>query len=117
MLISTFAFALTIAACPAPPARRVTCVVDGDTVWIAREKIRIADIDAPEMRGRCPAERALAVRARDRLIALMRTRPVTIQRVGVDPYGRTLARLGDVGQQLVREGLAQRWPRRKAWCP
>lgn len=27
---------------------RVTCVVDGDTLWIEGTKIRAADIDAPE---------------------------------------------------------------------
>jgi micrococcal nuclease len=110
------ALALAIAACQPPPAQRVTCVVDGDTVWIEREKIRLLDIDAPEMEGRCPAERALAVRSRDRLIVLLRGREVTIAREGLDKYGRTLARLDDVGDQLVREGLARRWGDRRGWC-
>lgn len=110
------ALALAIAACAAPPAPRVTCVVDGDTVWIAREKIRLVDIDAPEMDGRCRAERELAIRARDRLVELLRARRVTIDRRGQDRYGRTLARLGDVGEQLVAEGLARRWGDRRGWC-
>jgi endonuclease YncB( thermonuclease family) len=108
--------ALAIAACPAPPAVRVTCVVDGDTVWIDREKIRILDIDAPEIHGKCRAESALAIRARDRLIILLRERASMIERDGKDRYGRTLARLGDVGEQLVREGLARRWGDRRGWC-
>lgn len=108
--------ALAIAVCPPPPTARVTCVVDGDTVWIAREKIRLLDIDAPEMEGKCAAERALAVRSRDRLAELLRARRVTIAREGTDRYGRTLARLDDVGQQLVREGLAKRWGDRRGWC-
>lgn len=108
--------AIAIAVCPAPPARRVTCVVDGDTVWIEREKIRLLDIDAPEMKGECPAERAMAVRARDRLVTLLRERDFTIERDGTDRYGRTLARLGGVGEQLVREGLARRWGDRRGWC-
>lgn len=108
--------ALAIAACPPPPAARVTCVVDGDTVWIAREKIRLLDIDAPEMRGKCQAERALAIRARDRLAALLDGRRVRIVPQGKDRYGRTLARIGGVGEQLIREGLASRWPHRKDWC-
>lgn len=110
------AIALAIAICPAPPAARVTCVVDGDTIWIEREKIRLLDIDAPEMEGKCAAERVLAVRSRDRLVALLRGREVTIAREGVDRYGRTLARLDDVGAQLVREGLARRWGDRRGWC-
>lgn len=29
--------------------RRMNCVVDGDTFWFKGEKIRIADIDTPEL--------------------------------------------------------------------
>lgn len=29
--------------------RRITCIVDGDTFWLWGERIRIADIDAPEI--------------------------------------------------------------------
>lgn len=108
--------ALAIAVCQPPPEPRVTCVVEGDTVWIAREKIWLLDIDAPEMKGKCPAERALAIRSRDRLVELLNARPVTIARDGVDRYGRTLARLDDVGEQLVREGIARRWGDRRGWC-
>ncbi|MFM7348430.1 MAG: thermonuclease family protein [Erythrobacter sp.] len=109
------AVALAIAVCP-PAGPRHTCVVDGDTVWIAGEKIRLLDIDAPEMEGRCPAERALAIRSRDRLVTLLRARHVTIARQGKDRYGRTLARIGDVGEVLIAEGLASRWPKRRDWC-
>jgi endonuclease YncB( thermonuclease family) len=108
--------ALAIAVCAPPPAQRVTCVVDGDTVWIRREKIRIADIDAPEMNGTCRAERVLARRSRDRLVELLSEGPVRIERQGADRYGRTLARLGNVGDRLVAEGLARRWGDRRGWC-
>ena len=37
---------------------RITCVVDGDTFWFRAEKIRIADIDTPELSPpRCERER------------------------------------------------------------
>jgi len=111
----TLAAALAIAVCPSVGPRQ-TCVVDGDTVWIAGEKIRLLDIDAPEMQGKCPRESALAIRARDRLVVLLNTRQVTIERQGKDKYGRTLARLGVVGKMLIAEGLASRWPERKDWC-
>lgn len=53
------------------PARR-TCVVDGDTFWLDRRKIRIADIDAPEIASlRCPAEKRRGEIARDRLAELL----------------------------------------------
>lgn len=108
--------ALAIAVCPAPPARRVTCVVDGDTVWIEREKIRLLDIDAPELNGQCARERRLAIRSRDRLVELLNTHSVHIEREGTDRFGRTLARLGNVGEILVQEGLARRWGDRRGWC-
>jgi hypothetical protein len=37
--------------------QRVTCVVDGDTFWLEGQKIRVADIDTPEISSpRCDAE-------------------------------------------------------------
>lgn len=109
--------AIAIAICPPPPAQRITCVVDGDTVWIDREKIRLADIDAPEINSECAAERALAIRALDRLAALLTGREVSIKRKGTDRYGRTLAKFDDIGDQLVHEGLARRWEgKRRGWC-
>lgn len=118
MILALSAAAL-IALCPASGPRH-HCVVDGDTLWWQGEKIRIADIDAPELHGRCQAERALAIAARDRLAQLVNARSVTIARTGKDRFGRTLARLSvdgrSIGEQLKREGLAVRWPNRKDWC-
>ena len=114
-MLLALATAAAIAVCP-PSGPRRHCVHDGDTVWWNGEKIRIADIDAPELRGRCPREAQLAIAARDRLVQLLNTSPVTIDRTGKDRYGRTLARIGDVGEQLISEGLASRWPKRRDWC-
>lgn len=102
-------------------ARRGDCVVDGDTFWLRHEKIRIVNIDTPELQARCPAERALAERARDRLAALLDVGRPRLRRFGRDQYGRTLAgvRVGDrdVGAVLIGEGLARRWDgRRHPWC-
>ena len=48
---------------------RFACVVDGDTLWIEGAKIRIADIDAHEIsEPKCATERALGIRATDRLL-------------------------------------------------
>lgn len=115
-MLFTLLAASAIAVCQPPPARRWHCVHDGDTVWWNGEKIRIADIDAPELGGRCDAERRRARAARDRLVNLLNARQVTIRRTGTDRYGRTLARFGNIGEQLVEEGLATRWPGRKDWC-
>jgi endonuclease YncB( thermonuclease family) len=114
MIITALA-AAALAICP-PQGARHHCVVDGDTLWWQGEKIRIAEIDTPEMNGRCPAERDLARRARARLVELLAAGPVRFERVGTDRFGRTLASFGSVSEQLIREGLAHRWPSRKGWC-
>jgi len=86
-----------------------------------REELRIADIDAPELNGACEYERKLALRARNRLVELLNSGAVEITRMGLDPYGRTLATLHrsgrSIGDQLVSEGLARTWSeRREPWC-
>lgn len=111
------AVALTICA----PGPRDNCVVDGDTFWHAGEKIRIADIDAPELNGRCSGEIQRAILAQERLLALLNSGPFEIHRRGKDRYGRTLAIVanarGSLGDQLVREGLARTWSgQREPWC-
>jgi len=101
---------------------RVNCVVDGDTAWVDGEKIRLSGIDAPEIEGRCSAERALAQRAKHRLSELLSSQPFSVARSGADRYGRTLATLylrdgGDVRVVMVRENLARPWTgRRMPWC-
>lgn len=97
-------------------------ITDGDTIRCGAERIRLADIDAPELsQPKCPTERALAIRARDRLAELLGSE-FQIHRTGTDRYKRTLARITvqgkDVGEVLVAEGLARRWNgRRMPWCP
>ena len=112
--------AAAFALCPAE-GRRHDCVVDGDTFWIGREKVRLVDIDAPELHGACLDERRRAIAARDRLLALLDRGSVAIERRGLDKYGRTLALVTAggvaVGPVLVREGLAVRWGGgRPRWC-
>ena len=108
--------------CSGPP--RDNCVVDGDTFWYAGEKIRLADINTPEVsRPRCPREAALGARASARLQALLNEGAFTLERADRDrdPYGRllrTVTRGGtSVGAVLVREGLAEEWQgTRGGWC-
>jgi endonuclease YncB( thermonuclease family) len=98
-------------------------VVDGDTFHYRGEKIRVADIDTPEVRGRCAHETQLAARATRRMGQLLAAGPFDLQRVGRDEdrYGRKLrvvTRNGrSLGDQLVAEGLARTWSgRREPWC-
>jgi endonuclease YncB( thermonuclease family) len=105
--------------------QRHTCVVDGDTFWLEGVKIRVADIDAPEIGSpKCPRERELGVRATVRLMELLNLGAFELQATNgreYDRYGRLLrvvVRNGQpLGDQLVREGLAHQWEGRKlSWC-
>ncbi len=61
-------------------AHRIACVIDGDTLWIDGTKIRIADIDAPEIsEPKCASELALGNRATERLIELVNQGPFEIR--------------------------------------
>ena len=104
---------------------RRTCVVDGDTIWLEGVKIRIADIDTPEIsQPRCDIEYDLGIRARDRLVVLLNQGEFSAVPIGnrdEDQYGRKLRVLirdgRSIGDQLVAEGLARTWSgRREPWC-
>lgn len=106
---------------PGPTLR----VIDGDTFDYAGERIRVADIDTPELSGACLEEIALAQQAKRRMGALLRTAAFELHPLpsgrDEDGYGRKLRivtrdgrSLGDV---LVAEGLARTWTgRREPWC-
>jgi len=104
---------------------RYHCVVDGDTIWSGGVKIRIADIDTPEVsEPRCASELALGNKATARLVALVNEGPFEMKawlRRDEDKYGRKLRVLvrdgRSLGDILVSEGLARTWTgRRQPWC-
>ena len=104
--------------------QRITCVVDGDTFWLDGVKIRLADIDTPEISGpACAAEAALGARATRRLQFLLNAGPFELTR-GIrdeDRNGRKLrTALRDdrsLGETLIDEGLAHRWlGYKRSWC-
>lgn len=72
-----------------------TCVVDGDTIRVSGEHIRLLGIDAPELPGHCAIGRDCApgdpFASTNNLARLMGSGPLDIERVGTDRYGRTLA--------------------------
>jgi endonuclease YncB( thermonuclease family) len=119
----TFAANVSMPLCKGWP--RVNCVIDGDTIWYRGEKIRIADINAPETHDpHCAYEADLGRRATDRMISLLNGGPFEVAATGdrdEDVYGRKLRiveRNGrSLGQILVSEGLAERWQGyRRNWC-
>jgi len=102
---------------------RWTCVVDGDTIWLEGQNLRLQSFDTPEPHtGICggAAEVDLAHRASARLLELLNSGPFSVETFGIDGTGtRTLAtiRIGgrDVGDILIEERLARHWPDGEEW--
>ncbi|THK33907.1 thermonuclease family protein [Ensifer sp. MPMI2T] len=105
-------------------SHRANCVVDGDTFWFNGQKIRIADIDTPELsQPSCEAEQAKGEAAKSRLLVLLNAGKFSLVAGSrdEDKYGRklrTLTRAGrSLGDKLIEEGLARRWHGgRHGWC-
>jgi endonuclease YncB( thermonuclease family) len=105
-------------------------VIDGDTIevrahlWLGLElttRVRLSDIDAPELDGACPGERELAGTAREYLTVIL-SPAVTLRDIRQDKYGgRVVARVltmrgEDVGRLLVAHRLAASAGSARAWC-
>jgi endonuclease YncB( thermonuclease family) len=120
---------------PGPIPAEVVRVIDGDTlavrarIWLGQivaVHVRIAGIDAPEMKARCARERTLALAARDALSRRAAAgSTVRLMNVHADKYGgRVIARvLGPSGADLATAqlgaGLARPYAgrTRQPWCP
>lgn len=75
------------------------CALDGDTLYLRSGgeagRVRLIGFDAPELDGGCPAERALALRARADMAAWLSTAPAALDGGAAPPrdrYGRELRR-------------------------
>jgi endonuclease YncB( thermonuclease family) len=87
-------------------------------------RVRLRNIDAPEMSARCDAERVKAVAARDALAKILGEGAVGVSRIGQDKYGGRVdadvstSRTPDVSAAMLDRGLARRYSggRREGWC-
>lgn len=105
--------------------RRINCVVDGDTLYVHGDKIRLSDINTPELFSpQCGREAQLAAQAQQRLTQLLNQGPIEIKSTfgrDEDVYGRKLRKITrdgkSLGDILVAEGLAHKWRGYKqSWC-
>jgi micrococcal nuclease len=115
-----------------PVHAQVLRIIDGDTfeaaaqIWLGEAidvHVRIAGIDAPELRARCDSEYALATAARDFLAKRIAGADVMLSAVRYDKYGGRVdaavsdAR-GDVGAAMIKAHMARPYhgERRGSWC-
>ena len=113
---------------PGPYAADVVRVIDGDTfvarvrIWLGHDvvtHVRLLGIDAPELKGACPAE---AEAARARLARLLASGPVSLSRIKHDKYaGRigatvTLPDGSDAARAMLAAHHARAWAGRKVGC-
>ena len=94
---------------------------DGDTCTSSTgEKIRLACIDSPELRG-SRSNPIQAKAARDYLNDLVAGEKVSIRQITKDRYGRTVAEISkedvNIQQRLVDKGFARIYKRYADQCP
>ena len=88
---------------------------DGDTCTITTgEKVRLACIDTPELRGK-KAEPVPANAARDYLRGLVVGKKVGIRRITEDRYGRTVAELF-IGKMNIQREMVSVCDADVFWC-
>jgi micrococcal nuclease len=100
--------------------------IDGDSLRLGEERIRIIGLDTPEIgQARCARELALAYRAKEIAEQLLASSPVEIRRTGRrDRYGRSLAAVNVGGvawlNAMRAAGAAAREydgrGKRRSWC-
>ena len=93
---------------------------DGDTcTTIKGEKIRLACIDTPEIKGK-KADPIRAIEARDFLNNLVSNKKVAIRRITYDRYGRTVGELYkngiNVQELIVQKGYGKIYKRYADQC-
>tara|TARA_R110002110_G_scaffold4877_5_gene24678 strand:- start:4938 stop:5432 length:495 start_codon:yes stop_codon:yes gene_type:complete len=116
-----------------PVPAEVMRVIDGDTlvvrarIWLGQSvetHVRLAGIDAPELRGKCEREKTRARAAREALAALVATGPIALSAIEAGKFGgRVIARVEtalheDASSALITGGHVRAYEggARAGWC-
>ena len=102
------------------PTTLIKSCYDGDTcTTVDGEKIRLACIDTPELKGK-KAEPIAAIEARDFMNNLVSNEKVSIKRITTDKYGRTVAELFknniNLQELVVKKGYGKIYKRYAFQC-
>jgi endonuclease YncB( thermonuclease family) len=107
----------------AEPAAAATFAIDGGTISVDGERIRVMGVDTPEtVQAMCELERRAGEDAKRFTVMALARGPVRIERAGRDRYGRTLARVWignlDLARMLISAGHGREYhgERRRPWC-
>ena len=98
------------------------CVVDGETVYVAGEKVQIAGVSAPAIQGAsCSQERDRGIDAAVRLADLLNSGKVSLSGPFRDEYGRNVRKVAvgdeDVAERMIDAGIVRRYDGTKqSWC-
>lgn len=115
--IIALALLLGVAAVPAPTGAQVIAgpatAVDGDSLVVGGQKVRLFGIDAPEYTQTCRRDGEVwecGRGAKAQLSALVEGEPVQCRRVATDSYGRAVSTCtsgyGDLNRTMVEQGWA-----------
>ncbi|MAF31483.1 MAG: nuclease [Magnetococcales bacterium] len=107
-------------------------IIDGDTIEVKAHpwpgfnpviKIRLLAIDTPELKGKCPQEKKLAIQAKEYLTSITPS-SVMLHEVQYGKYaGRLLAEIHaddiNLSNALIEKGYARAYDggQRQGWCP
>ena len=90
----------------------INCVLDGDTIYVDRQKVEIAGIEAPQIQDAgCGDEKTRGIDAAVRLAELLNSGKVSVSEPFRDGYGRTVQNVEvngkDVGKAMLASHLVR----------
>ena len=106
-------------------SRPAVWVIDGDTIDVRGERIRVVNLDAPDVgsHAKCSLEEQRGQAAKTYAIAIVREADEVglADREGLDRYGRSLARVTldgeDFAAMMIAAGNGRPWRDRSSnWC-